>query len=60
MIKNTFILGFSFEQDKIVEYQTEAEAEELAEDWCLVEGIDLDEAIKNYETSYYNWKQLNN
>jgi hypothetical protein len=45
----TFILGFSFADDKIIEYKTRQEADELAEDWCIVKAINLEQAIKNYE-----------
>jgi len=47
-----FILGFSFDDDKIIEYKTIKEADELAEDWCLVKAVNLEQAINNYDNAF--------
>lgn len=52
-----FVLGSL--QCEIKEYQSEREAADVCDDWCLVCGRTLEEAIKTYDFALFCWEVIN-
>ena len=55
-----YLLGYVLKSDQLVEFKSEEDAADRAEDWCSVEASSLDEAKAKYEETFLAWQSQTN
>ena len=54
-----FILGYTYEDDALAEFPSRASADDMADDWCVVEADTLEKAKAGYEDAFAAWQLTN-
>lgn len=55
-----YMLGYVLELDRLIHFGSEAEAEDICEDWCEVEAESLEEAKAKYEETFLAFQKRQN
>ena len=60
MANTEFYIGYTPDNDNLVEFTNQSDAELKSEEWCLIEARTADEAMGKYEECFLAWKEGKN